>query len=223
METEPSAITETSVNPKNTKHYHPVREDTYLPHTHIRHTFNAHVTSDTSEMSLVVNSKRWSALRVLPCETVTCIIISLVSAACSIHSNWEVVVWDGALPGGGGMQDTPWQLWLDVLRWQQDQNHQGKRTSSDRGKWDVAKQKCTAPLCLAWHRQNNVFGMNSAVKKTNYHWIYPPFFVRTRSHTPHQRINTLEKVRWNAASSRSAALFLQIFALSPAPFIALFC
>lgn len=71
-------------------------------------------------------------------EAVTCIIISLVSAACSIHSNWEVVVRDGALPGGGGMQDAPWQLWLDVLRWQQNQNHQGKITSRDRGRGAAA-------------------------------------------------------------------------------------
>lgn len=153
-------------------------------------------------MSLVVNSKRRSALRGPPCETVTCIIISLVSAACSIHSNWEVVVRDGALPGGGGMQDAPWQLWLDVLRWQQDQNHQGKITSHDRGKWDVgAEQKRTALRCSAWHRQNNVFGMNSAVKSKLSLNLSSFFFVRTRSHTPHQRTNALEKVRWNGVGS----------------------
>lgn len=181
-------------------------------------------------MSLVVNSKRRSALRGPPCETVTCIIISLVSAACSIHSNWEVVVRDGALPGGGGMQDAPWQLWLDVLRWQQDQNHQGKITSHDRGKWDVgAEQKRTAPRCSAWHRQNNVFGMNSAVKSKLSLNLSSFFFLLEHAAIHHINVLTL----WKRCDGtplvrrlicRSASSFLQMLGSpSPAPFIALFC
>lgn len=84
--------------------------------------------------------------------------LSHLSAACSIHSNWEVVVRDGALPGGGGMQDAPRQLWLDVLRWQQNQNHQGKITCPDR------RRARGVVRGAAWHRQNSVSGGNLAVK-----------------------------------------------------------
>lgn len=83
----------------------------------------------------------------------TWITISLVFVACSIHSNWEVVVWDGALPWGGGMQDAPWQLGLDVLRREQDQNHQGKITSFDRRKKDfIAEQWERNVKCCDTHR-----------------------------------------------------------------------
>lgn len=54
--------------------------------------------------------------------------------SCSIYSNWEVVVWDGALSGGGGVQNASWQLRLDVLRREQDQNDKGKLTSTNCGK-----------------------------------------------------------------------------------------
>lgn len=92
----------------------------------------------------------------------SCITISLVFVACSIHSNWEVVVWDGALPGGGGMQDPPWQLRLDVLCWQQDQNHKGKITSLDHGKRDA----------LAEESERNVQLCNTrcGINKTCIYW-----------------------------------------------------
>lgn len=90
----------------------------------------------------------------------SCITISLVFVACSIHSNWEVVVWDGALPGGGGMQDPSWQLRLDVLCWQQDQNHKGKITSLDHGETRCYSrrvwEKCIAVQHSLWYPQNIV-------------------------------------------------------------------
>lgn len=115
---------------------------------------------------LAVNSKRhWP-----PRERGTCTMISLVSAACSIHSNWEVVVWDGALPGGGGMQDAPWQLWLDVLRWEQDQNHQGEPTSLDRGKQNVVAER--QERREQSNRDDFSYKWNSKPPRD---WIYPLF------------------------------------------------
>lgn len=64
------------------------------------------------------------------------------------------------------MQDTPRQLRLDVLRRQQDQNHQGKITSVDRRKGDVVAEqrernvwRCDA---LCGTNKTKVLSLNSA-------------------------------------------------------------
>ena len=56
------------------------------------------------------------------------IAMALVIVALSVHRNWQVVVRDGALPGGRGVQDAARQLRLDVLCREQDQNHAGELT-----------------------------------------------------------------------------------------------
>lgn len=84
------------------------------------------------------------------CGELTCSAMSLFSPSHSLHRYWEVVVWDGAVSGRRRVQDSARQLWMDVLLWEQDQDHKSETSHTHTYECISTHAQISAPNAQMW-------------------------------------------------------------------------